>query len=194
MKLHVIVTAFNRPTDLKRLVYDFILQTNPNWDMRIIHDGPPPAGLEEEINAFKDPRVSFHYTDPVKGAWGHHNRSEFLNNTKGNRGDYVLITNDDNQYVKAFIEIFLNVCKPDVGFVFCNTIHNYFNYDTLLTQIRVGAIDMGSFIVKLDVAQRTGFNSRLEVADGIYAEECAAECVRKELKILRINKSLFIHN
>jgi hypothetical protein len=53
---------------------------------------------------------------------------------------------------------------------------------------------MGSFIVRLDVAKKIGFTSYCEVADGIYAEECAAECKKQGLQIMGINKSLFIHN
>jgi len=64
----------------------------------------------------------------------------------------------------------------------------------LLTRVRVGAIDMGSFIVKLDIAQKVGFNHTVEVADGIYAEECASECARQNLIVSQINKALFIHN
>ncbi len=194
MKLHVICTAFNRPTDLKRLVYDFILQTDPRWHMRIIHDGIPPDGIERYIRGLKDPRIEFDYTKKVNGYWGHPNRRMMLNETHGDPGDYVLITNDDNQYVKAFVEIMLGLCTSNIGFVACDTVHNYFNYDILHTQVRVGAIDMGSFIVRLDVARAVGFNHDVEVADGLYAEECAAECRRRKLRVLGINKALFIHN
>jgi hypothetical protein len=194
MKLHVICTAFNRPLDLKRLAYDFLLQTNPNWTLKIIHDGRPPAGVKQFIASLKDPRVEFDFTRKVNGYWGHPNRAMMLDELEGDPDDYVLITNDDNQYVKSFVEIFLRRCHQQVGFVYCNTIHNYFDYDMLLTKIQVGAIDMGSFIVKLDVAQKVGFNHSVEVADGMYAEECASECTRQHLQIAHIQKALFIHN
>jgi GT2 family glycosyltransferase len=194
MKIHIIATAYQRPTDLKRLVYDFILQTNENWDLKIIHDGPPPDGIEAFIKSLKDPRIVFDYTHKVNGYWGHVNRQMMLEEVEGSPDDYVLITNDDNQYVKAFVEIFLKNCDPSVGIVYCDTIHNYMAYDILKTKIRVGSIDMGSFIVKLSVAKAVGFNSIVEVADGIYAEDCAVECQRRGLKIISISKALFIHN
>jgi hypothetical protein len=194
MKLHIICTAFNRPLDLKRLIYDFLLQTNGNWTLRIIHDGPPPAGIKKFITSLRDPRIQFEATKKINGYWGHVNRAAMLQDIKGDPGDYVLITNDDNQYVKSFVEIFMRNSGNNTGFLFCNTIHNYFDYDTLLTQVRVGAIDMGSFIVRLDVAKKVGFRHTVEVADGIYAEECAQECTRQNLKVIGIRKSLFIHN
>lgn len=194
MKIHVIATAFNRPTELKRLVYDFIVQTNPNWTLRVIHDGPAPDGIPQFFKTLKDPRVEFDFTKNINGYWGHPNRRMMLTETEGDADDYVLITNDDNQYVMAFVEIMLLVCNPGVGLVTCDTIHNYWKYDILKTRIKVGAIDMGSFIVKLDVAKAVGFNSIVNVADGIYAEECAAECHKRGLSVLGINKALFIHN
>jgi hypothetical protein len=194
MKLHIIATAFNRPLDLKRLVYDFLLQTNESWTLKIIHDGKPPAGMKKFIDSLHDPRIEFDYTRKINGYWGHPNRAMMLEALEGDPDDYVLITNDDNQYVKSFIEIFLRRCHKQVGFVYCNTIHNYFDYDILPTRVKVGKIDMGSFIVKLDIAQKVGFNHTVEVADGIYAEECASECLRQHLIIAPINKALFIHN
>jgi len=194
MKLHIIVTAFNRPTDLKRLCYDFVLQSSNNWEMRIIHDGPCPDGLYRFIYSLRDKRISFLETSKVNGYWGHPNRRTMLAQTKGDPGDYILITNDDNQYVKSFWEIFARHCGPKTGMVYCNTVHNYFDYETLQSEVRVGHIDMGSFVVRLDVAQKVGFNQIIEVADGLYAEECAAECVKRNLKIIKIDKALFIHN
>jgi hypothetical protein len=194
MKLHIIVTAFNRPLDIKRLIFDFLLQTNNNWTLHIVHDGPMLKEVADFIGALKDPRIELIITQQINGFWGHPNRGMMLDHLKGDPDDYVLITNDDNQYVKSFIEIFRSHCTPSVGFVYCNTIHNYLRYDILQTKIRVGAIDMGSFIVKFDVAKKVGFRHNVEVADGIYAEECADYCVKKKLKIVGINKALFIHN
>lgn len=194
MKLHIIATAYRRPLDLRRLIYDLILQTNPNWTLHVIHDGPPPAGIEKWVKELKDPRIEFDYTKVINGYWGHPNRRMMLQELAADPDDYVLITNDDNQYVKSFVDTMLNMCNLTVGMVTCDTIHNYLAYDILRTEIKVGKIDMGSFIVKCEVAKRVGFNSIVEVADGIYAEECAEECRRRNLRVIGIRKALFIHN
>ena len=194
MKLHIIVTAFKRPLDIKRLVFDFLLQTNNNWTLHIIHDGPMHISAADFIKGLNDPRIELVITPKINGFWGPVNRGMMLNKLQGDPEDYVLITNDDNQYVKSFIEIFRAHCADTVGFIYCDTLHNYINYDVLHTRIKVGSIDMGSFIVKLDVAKKIGFRHKVMVADGMYAEECAEECRRRGLKIVGIRKALFIHN
>lgn len=165
--------------------------------MKIIHDGPPPDGIEKWVKDLKDPRLVFDYTKIVNGHWGHPNRRMMLQETEGDPYDYVLITNDDNQYVKAFWEIFATRCAPDVGMVHCAMMHNYKwcgHYKAVTTEMKVGRIDMGAFIVRLDIAKTVGFNYMVEVADGLYAQECAAYCKTKGLKISYIDKPLFVHN
>lgn len=194
MKLHIIATAYHRPTEIRRLVYDFLCQTNKQWSLRIIHDGPPPVDVRNFIMSLKDPRIELDYTKKINGFWGHPNRAMMLQDTQGDKEDYVLITNDDNQYVPMFIHKMFEHCGPKVGMVYCDCVHNGLDYNVLQSRIKVGWIDMGSFIVKLDLAKKVGFNHTVEVADGIYAEECAAECRKRGLMIVGIPRPLFIHN
>jgi hypothetical protein len=194
MKLHVIVTAFHRELPLKRLICDFLLQTNTNWQMYIVHDGPAKKNLVDMVASFGDPRVGITITRQVNGYWGHPNRAMMLDRLPENEQDYVLITNDDNQYLQNMVQVFQSCFHPLVGMVYCHMLHNYFNYDILRTKVRVGAIDMGSFIVRLDVAKKVGFTTYVETADGVYAEECARECNRQKLAVKEIAKIMFIHN
>jgi hypothetical protein len=217
MKLHIIVTAFRRPLELVRLCYDFLLQSNPEWQMRIIHDGIPPEGLADAVASLKDRRIEFDYTKVINGFWGHVNRRMMLFDTTGDKHDYVLITNDDNQYVRIFWEEFCANGGPDVGFMYCDMLHNYWwpandrcdkhlwdnqgrrvrnvgAYNLMRTAVALGRIDMGCFVVRLDIAQVVGFNHIVNEADGLYAEECAEECRRQGLRIVKIEKPLFIHN
>lgn len=194
MKLHVIATAYRKPLRLERLVRNFQVQSCEDWTFRAIHDGEPPVEMKKFFKGLKDDRIDFDYTKKINGFWGHPNRGMMLQELQGDPDDYVLITNDDNQYVDQFVEFFLARCDPLVGMVYCDTVHNYFGYHVLRTHIKVGHIDMGSFIVNLDVAQHVGFVHNEVVADGMYAEECAAECVKRNLKIIYIPKPLFIHN
>jgi hypothetical protein len=55
-------------------------------------------------------------------------------------------------------------------------------------------IDMGSFIVRADVAKTVGFTSDAFHADGIYAEAAAAYCNTTGLGIVYIPKAIFVHN
>lgn len=194
MKLHVIVTAFHRVIPLRRLICDFLLQTNGGWIMYIVHDGPALKELVDMVNSFDDPRISLTITKKVNGFWGHPNRAMMLDKIQGDPEDYVLITNDDNQYLQNMVATFRSAFNSAIGMLYCHTLHNYMNYEVLRTKVRVGSIDMGSFIVKLDVAKKVGFSTFVETADGTYAEECAAECNRRKLAVKEINKIMFIHN
>jgi hypothetical protein len=194
MTLHVIVTVFKRTLPLAGLINNFLRQTKSNWMMHIIHDGPADDDLIELVNSFNDPRIEFNSTPKVNGLWGFPNRNSELKKIPLNHNDFVLITNDDNMYVPTFVEYFLRECKDGVGFVYCNTIHNYMKYDILVSEVRQDFIDMGSFIVKLDVAKRVGFKQIFEQADGAYAVACANYCRIKKMNVVKINKCLYIHN
>lgn len=194
MKIHVICTVFQRTVPIGRLIYEFLLQTNPNWTMSIIHDGPASQDIVLLVESFKESRITFQSTPQVNGFWGFPNRRKMVQEIQGSDNDFILCTNDDNQYLQVFIEYFINQCKSDVGMVYCNTLHSYMDYNILHTEVRSCHIDMGSFIVRMDVAKKVGFNHQHEQADGSYAEECAAECRARGLKIISINKALYVHN
>ena len=74
MKIHIICTVYKRVMPIGRLIYEFLLQTNPNWTLDVIHDGPPPVDLANIVESFKDPRITFRSTPQVNGFWGFPNR------------------------------------------------------------------------------------------------------------------------
>lgn len=194
-KLHVIVTAFHRPLHLKRLICDFLLQTNGSWQMYIVHDGPALKEIADIVNSFGDDRISLTITPKVNGHWGHPNRDMMLKKIKGDpENDYVLITNDDNQYTMNAVAVFRSCFDKNVGMILCDCLHSYTGWEIFRSEVKVGYIDMGSFIVRLDVAQAVGFSTFVETADGIYAEECSRECDARRLQVKPIRKILFIHN
>ena len=195
MKLHIIAVAYERPIALRVLIDCFLLQTCPDWELNIVYDGPIPKDIMEVLKLYKGERRIF-YTNTQKriGNFGHPNRASMLQAIKGKKDDYVLITNDDNYYVPKFVEFFLYSTNPTIGMVYCNTLHSYYAYDVHQSMIQEKCIDMGCFIVRLDVAQETGFNHYNHSADGLYAEECQATCKRKGLTSRYIPKALFIHN
>jgi len=193
--LHVIVTVYNRSTNLKILLDSFSVQTCQQWQIHIIHDGPAPQAVKNVINSHADLRIQYYETPQVNGSWGHPNRKFMLGQIPLNHRDFVLITNDDNYYVPTFVELMLKECRrDDVGFVYCNTLHSYMGYNVLDTEIRENLIDMGSFIVKLDIARHVGFNSIKFSADGLYAVECVQYCRLRRMKVVKIPKVLFVHN
>jgi hypothetical protein len=201
MKLHIITVAYERPIALRLLIDSFILQTNPNWEMDIVHDGPASKQVWNTIDLYKnDKRVRFwesekRYHTQENPTFGHPNRSAMLQKIKGQKDDFVLITNDDNYYTPKFIEYCFDTITPEIGFVYCDTVHSHSNYAINYSRIREGCIDMGAFMVRFDIAKETGFNHTHFSADGKYAEECNYKAVmEKGLHSVKIDKCLFIHN
>lgn len=197
MILHVICTSFNRPIQQRILIDSFMVQTNPMWKLYIIHDGPAPSQLKDIVNYYTDPRIKFIETETINGNYGHSNKNKILGMLPLNHSDFVLMTNDDNYYVPRFVEFMTRRCSSlsrKVGLVYCDTVHSYLNYELLKTQLKENFVDMGSFIVRIDVAKKIGFNQIHLSADGTYAESCANFCKKVRLEMIYIPKPLFIHN
>lgn len=197
MVLHVLCVAYKRVLPLRGLIDSFMNQTDARWSLYIMHDGPAPEGVLRVVNDpfyITDGRVHYKETPQCNGEFGHPNRRMMLQDLAGACDDYVLITNDDNYYVPAFVEYFLRECRADVGMLYCNTVHSYMQYTVMYSRVKECCIDMGCFIVRSDVAKTVGFNQTNHSADGAYAEACAAYCRVHRLTVKYIDKPLFVHN
>jgi hypothetical protein len=190
--LKVLVVAYQRVLPLQIMIDCFLVQTDPKWEMHIIHDGSAPQEVRDIIP--DDPRITFYETERRLKNYGHPNRRYLLNNVECNTDDFILITNDDNYYVPEYVRYMRQSATLGVGIVYNDCLHNYYLYDVLKSKMQTNYIDMGSFIVRADVAKAVGFTSDEFHADGIYAEACAAYCKAHKLTIKYIPKSLFIHN
>lgn len=194
-KLHIICTVYKKALELGLFINSFLLQTNPNWILHFVHDGPATNEIKTVISNCKDNRVMFQETKKVNGHYGHPNRNLLLNSIVVKDTDYILITNEDNYYVPVFVEYMLKetVGKP-VGIVYCNMVHSYLKYSILNTKLIKNKIDCGSFIVLASVAKKAGFNEIVHNADGIYIEECKRISDNNGMQSIKIEKPLFIHN
>lgn len=197
MTLHILCTSFQRPIQQRILIDSLIVQTKPFWKLYIIHDGPAPMQLRHIVNEYEDLRIKYFETETVVGQWGHPNKKKLLDMIPRNHSDFVLMTNDDNYYVPKFVEMMTRRCGSfarKIGMVYCDTAHSYTQYDVLKTQLKENLVDMGSFIVRVDIAKKIGFDASHFSADGAYAEACANLCKRLRLEMIYIPKVLFIHN
>ena len=200
MKLNIVCVAFERTIPLRILLDSLLVQTDARWDIKIIHDGPASKKVKDIVGLpcyTADPRINFTESPARYGKWGHPNRKNGLSGLAYNHSDFVLITNDDNYYVPMFVEIMLRTANSragKVGMVYCDTVHSYQKYSVLSSRIAVGSIDMGSFIVRNDIAKKVGFVHNQIDADGMYASECAAFCRKIKLAAVHVEKPLFVHN
>ena len=192
--LHVICTVYKRHKTLRLLLDCFQVQTMPNWRLYVVHDGEATKEVRDVIAQYKDDdRIEFIETEERKQMYGHPNRRMMLDSIKGGKDDFVLITNDDNIYLPCFVEYFLKECNPNTGMVYCDTVHSVLGFGVLKTILKESYVDMGSFIVRLAVAQRVRFRHMHYSADGKYAEECLRECNKRKLVARYIPKPLFVH-
>lgn len=201
MKLYVICVAYEKPVALRLLIDSFLLQHRPDWDLTIIHDGPAElksGGINDIVNLYWGSSLNncIHYIERPKhyGQWGHPNRRWGIEQLPDSAEDFVLLTNDDNYYVPRFVDFMLSRAKPDVGMVYCDTVHSYMGYNVLKTRLVQNFVDCGSFITRVDVAKTVGFTDMFEQADGRFAERCVEECKRRGLRTVYVGLPLFVHN
>jgi glycosyltransferase involved in cell wall biosynthesis len=200
-KLHIVTVAYERPIALRILVDCFLVQTNPNWDMTIVHDGKASAAVKKTVALYKDdPRVKFIETKQRVNNWGYSNRRKMLQLINGEPNDFVLLENDDNYHHPRFVEFLLDEVgiylkkPPRCGMIYYDFLHHNILHEMLYSKIAPNQIDMAAFIVELKLAQEVGFNHEIPLADAMYAMECAAACKKKGLRVHKINKCLLIHN
>jgi hypothetical protein len=194
MTLHIIAVAYMRPIPMRILIDCFLTQTNPNWILYIMYDGPAPVEIQEVIGLYNDERIRFYCSSKRNGCYGHPNRKKMLEKLKGDESDFVLLTNDDNMYVPLFVEYMLQQATRTVGIVSCNTVHSHFQYRMQRSELKENFIDMGAFIVRYPIAKAIGFKYEDFSADGKYAEECANACKCNRMDTVHIDKPLFVHN
>ena len=195
MTLHVICAAYQRIIPLRILIDSFVVQTNPNWKLYVIHDGPMPEELHDIRDLYaKDERISFSSTKKRIGHSGFPNRDMMIKSIEGDPGDFVMSTNDDNYYVPTFVDEMLKEVAPGVGIVYCNMIHSHFGYTPLYTTLKVYYIDMGAFAILLPLAKKVGIMNITDIADGLFAQDCLAECNATGLATKKVEKILYIHN
>jgi len=194
MKLRVMSVAYERPIPMRILIDCFLVQTNSNWELTIIHDGKASEDVWRTVALYNDPRIIFQESPERYGIYGHPNRKRYLEQITPSKDSFVLLTNDDNMYVPILVNEILSKCNPNVGMVYFDAVHSHFQYNVLKTEIKVNRIDIGSFVVRADVAKTVGFTNFAFNGDGYYACSCAQYCRKHGLNIVSIAKPYFIHN
>jgi glycosyltransferase involved in cell wall biosynthesis len=194
-KLSIICVAYKRYHAIKVLIECLLCQTNPDWELLIIHDGEDTEHYNivfpytEQYANIKYWQTPIRYND-----FGHTLRDLGIQQVTG---DYILITNDDNYYVPKFVELML---EPQADFIYCDMVHNHNRpesssggtYGFFKTHPAYCQIDIGCFIIKREIAQAVGFKHRINEADGLFVEDILR--TYPNLKIVKIPKVLYVHN
>jgi glycosyltransferase involved in cell wall biosynthesis len=193
-KIKILISSYlngsyeNRVNTLYCLTYSLLSQTYDNFEIVIHHDGPlEDKSLKSKFESI-DSRVKFIETEERKNVWGFDKRYELA--TSDDSVDFILFTNDDNYYTPHFFSTMISTMKSQNSeFVFCNFLHNEFDYLPFDSAVEVGKIDLGCFMASLRIVKETPWTDFSRESDGLYAKNLA-----KKTNPVGINNILFVHN
>lgn len=198
--LGIISVTYNQNYPLKTLINSLKSQTLQNFDLHIIHDGEWNSEIQKSLYEEKyiSDNIFLHNTETRYNDYGHSLRDwgikKFHNNYK-----YLLITNSDNYYCPKFIEYIFSEIDESTGVVYYNMVHShdqgYGTYSVLVTDFVEYRCDIGSFVIRSDIANDVGFNRRDFNADAFFIKEINEyRKVYKIFDIKKIHKCLMVHN
>ena len=191
-RIEFIIPTYNRPDHLMCLLNSLCSQRSDRWLAHVVADCPPEGTLYKIMDYFKDDkRIEFSRLSERYNDWGHTPRNYGVERAKG---EWIVMTGEDNYYTPVFVDNFLSEAKKDVGFVYCDMVHNWKNFDYIKLDCNPswGNIDIGAFMIKTELAKQMRLNPNVEQADGYYVEEFKVKF--PELKIVKIPKILYVHN
>ena len=161
-------------------------QKDPNWRAIVVHDGPCASGYKPN-----DPRISFYETPERKNDTG--DSTKVFGLTKLTDADLLICyTNADNYYTPGFVRhIRPAFAEHDIVAAYCNCLHNYFNWELMITHPGFTQIDCGCFVVRGKIAREVGWPSTGPASDwGMIAPIVTLYPNR----IKKVNMNLFVHN
>lgn len=192
MKIEFIIPTYNRPKQLLTCLASLFSQNNPNYVVHVVADAPYD-GFEGVIDVFKhyeNLKVSV-LNGPHKD-WGHTARNHGLDKATE---EWVVMSGDDNYYTPVFVDNFLkSVTSPNVGFVFCNMVHNWVreDYIHLESEPRIGRIDVGNFMSKRSLIGDLRLDPNSALSDGMFVEAYLKR--NPNIRVIKIRKILYVHN
>ena len=191
----IVAVTYGQNEILKCFINSIKSQTNDNWRLIIIHDGPNP-NLKEEltIQGYLSPDKVIFIEHPERTShYGHFLRKWALENIVNN--EYVLLTNGDNYYTPNMIN---EVTKRTEDLIYFDLVHSHNNFNNsnkstygyMNSKLINSNVDMGNVIIKTKLAKKVGFNSVEFSADWDYFNGV----LELSPTIYKIEKVLFVHN
>lgn len=193
MKIEFIIPTYSRTNHLITIVGSLVAQSNPNWKAHIVADCPDEDvvnRINEMVKFFNDDRIKLTVLPERYNDWGHTPRQYGLDNATE---EWVIMTGEDNYYVPEFVDIMLNE-SINQHFVYCDMVHNWINkeYVPIKSSLRLGGIDIGSFMTKTNLAQKIKLKKEHEWADWYFVQDFMNKF--KYAKLKKVNRILYVHN
>ena len=189
-----IVSAFNRPTDLKLCLLSLVLQTRTDWSA-IVTDNANSSTYrdlnEEAVRWVGDERIEYVYTgDRANNCYASAEIGASMV-----AGGWLGFPSDDSYYVPEYLERMLEV-EQDLDFVFCDVLYDRRltgRRAVLSTEPREGAIDKTCFLVRRE--KFIGFPDQPASGGSSSADGKAVErMVALGYRMRRVDECLVVHS
>lgn len=168
----VIPHYLNRRYKIVCQIASLAAQTDQNWSLHVVCDGPNPDidFLKSVFPESQFPNIRYSALEKTYHDWGHTPRNYGVQNCNT---DWVVMASNDNYYVPIFVEQMRKAINsnPKINFLYCDMIHNGYEYNNFKCNPRIGSIDMCNMVVRTELARQLPLNSSMVAADGIFCEE-----------------------
>lgn len=214
--LDILTVTYGQYREIACFAYSLGCQTNKAFRTIIMHDGYPKESdgydwaelgnmswerrLQElcfDANIVADiSHSTIRFND-----WGHSLRRIMVDSKIEN--PFVCLTNADNYYMPCFVEEMLKPFEDEkVGVVYCDIVHSHnhpFNvpqgtYGYFKSRFEPCGCDIGSIVLRADIAKEVGFKHRHRDADASWIQDILDYQKKAEFDIVKVNKVLMVHN
>lgn len=193
MKVTFVALAFNEILSNRPLLDSLIMQTNPNWELIIYHNGAS-SEIKTWANSYNDPRVKYFETE-VNNDNACLNRLDAINNLVTTQ--YIIQTSIQDYYLSWAVELILKrLSETRADFCYWDSINHLCGHGVLITKLQMCYIDWGNFCIPIEIAKQIGipgFEPTVRRGDDWYTVEKGLQ-MNLFKNITKINNVLTIHN
>lgn len=188
------VSSMNRPVHLLSTLAQFVVQSDPNWEVHVLQDGPNPH-IRDIVDSFSHPQITLHEL-PKAGYWGFPHREAFIAQRAPSATDWVCLTNDDNYYAPCFVEKMRKAALgASTAMIMCDFSTRNREWGVIEVKPEFDHILMGAFAVRMDIAQQVKFRNYADIfSDSRWVEDLREHIASMGMHIVRIPSVMFVHN
>lgn len=186
--IEFIIPTYSGSNCIRTLLECLNQQTSKNWKATIVCDGQSAMTnqlVKDLLIPGKIDLISL--PDGPHKDWGHTPREVGKNQSTG---DFIVMTGDDNYYVPSFVQE-VSEHTTNYDFIYCDMLHNQYDYRPFITQPTLNYIDIGCFAIRGNIAKKIPLNKTYS-ADGEFVQEYIKRYGTSRVK--KINKILYVHN
>lgn len=191
----IIPHNLNRRYKLICQIASLIAQTDPNWSLHVICDGPNPDidFLKIVFPESQFPNIKYSVLDRAYNDWGHTPRNIGVQQCNT---EWVVMASNDNYYVPIFVEQMRKAINsnPSINFLYCDMIHNGYSYNHIRCLPKIERIDMCNMVVRTKFAKQVPLKPSIFAADAIFCEEYVKKFCTTPENIHYFPHIYYVHN